>query len=58
VAYLLDAPPPAMEKSRNSREKDESGYAKMRDSACEEEGGFRHIAGIEAAGSEEVTRMV
>jgi hypothetical protein len=58
AAKLLGAPPTAIEKRRNSREKDESGRAKMCDPAGEEERGFHHIAGIEAACSEEVARMI
>src|SRR5262249_25839311 len=58
AAKLLDPPLRAIEKSRKPREKDKSRREKMRAPTGEEERGFHDIAGIEAAGSKEVARMI
>jgi hypothetical protein len=58
TAELFGAPRTAVEKSRQPREKDEDGGAKMRDPAGEKQRWLRHIARIETTGSEKVPRMV
>ena len=58
VAKLFGGFAPAIEESRKAREQDESRRAKVRYPAGEKKCGFSHIAGIEVAGAEEVTRMI